>query len=132
VENETATLQNLARVLKPGGTLVASIVNPYYGYPIGEWKRGIWGRLLGRKPHLRLAREYNELAKNARPNFEWRPHLGSNFTPLSHHMRAAREAGFVLTDLIDITSAEDSRDYNLTYQLHRFPIILLLTFTKQM
>lgn len=130
VEDELATLQNLATVLKPGGKLLATIVNPYYGYPIGEWKRGIIGRLLMKKPSLRLARFYNEMAQKNRPSFEWRPGLGSHFTPLSTHIANAIKAGFTLTGLDDISSTTDSSTYNLTYQLHRFPIILLLEFTK--
>lgn len=130
VEDELATLKNLAEVLKPGGKLLASIVNPYYGYPIGEWKRGIIGRLLMKKPSLRLARFYNQMAKQDRPNFEWRKNLGSHFTPLSTHITNASQAGLALTALEDIYSQADSPTYNLTYQLHRFPIILLLEFTK--
>ncbi len=130
VEDELATLKNLAEVLKPGGKLLASIVNPYYGYPIGEWKRGIIGRLLIKKPGLRLARFYNQMMAQNRPNFEWRKNLGSHFTPLSTHITNASQAGLALTHLEDIYSEIDSPTYNLTYQLHRFPIILLLEFTK--
>ena len=130
VSDEAATLTNIAHTLKPNGTLYASIVNPYYGYPVGEWKRGIVGRLLGQKPKLRLARAYNVLAREARPNFEWREHLGSHFTPLAAHMTTARTAGLVVSNITDITSTADSDTYNLTYQLHRFPIILLLEFKK--
>lgn len=131
VADEAATLKNLAAVLKPNGRIIASIVNPYYGYPVGEWKRGLVGRLLGRTPTLRLARAYNELSRDHRPNFEWRPHLGSHFTPLSHHIASATAAGLALTHLTDLTSSQDSTTYNLTYQLHRFPIILLLEFSKK-
>lgn len=130
VEDELAALKNMAAVLKPGGKLLASIVNPYYGYPIGEWKRGIVGRLLMKKPSLRLARFYNQMMKDDRPNFEWRKNLGSHFTPLSTHISNASKAGLALTALEDIYSQADSPTYNLTYQLHRFPIILLLEFTK--
>ena len=130
VEDELATLKNLAEVLKPGGRLLASIVNPYYGYPIGEWKRGIVDRLLNKKPSLRLARFYNQMMKQNRPNFEWRKNLGSHFTPLSTHITNASQAGLALTGLNDIYSETDSPTYNLTYQLLRFPLILLLEFTK--
>lgn len=131
VEDELATLQNIAAVLKPEGKLLASIVNPYYGYPIGEWKRGLWGRLLRKKPALRLARFYNQMMGQSRPSFEWRPGLGSHFTPLSAHIHAASQARLTLTDMHDISADKDSPHYNLTYQLYRFPIILLLEFTKQ-
>lgn len=130
VENELATLKNIAEVLKPGGKLLASIVNPYYGYPIGEWKRGILGRLLNKKPSLRLARLYNQMMLKNRPSFEWRKDLGSHFTPLSTHVTNATQAGLALTGLEDLYSETDSSAYNLTYQLYRFPIILLLEFTK--
>ncbi|MBP9686773.1 MAG: class I SAM-dependent methyltransferase [Candidatus Doudnabacteria bacterium] len=130
VADETATLKNFSTVLKPDGRIFASIVNPYYGYPIGEWKRGILRKLLGWKPGLKLARAYNILARQQQPSFEWRPNLGSHFTPLSHHITAAKAAGLVLTSLTDLTSTTDSDTYNLTYQLHRFPIILLLEFSK--
>jgi hypothetical protein len=131
VEDELATLHNVSAILKPGGKLLASIVNPYYGYPVGEWKRGVLGRMLTRKPRLRLARFYNQLAAQHRPNFEWQPHLGSHFTPLSTHIGNAVQAGFLLSGLTDISSETDSPNYDLTYQLYRFPIILLLEFTKQ-
>lgn len=131
VEDEVATLQNIFSVLKPGGKLLATIVNPYYAYPIGEWKRGITGRLLMKKPKLLLARFYNEMMRKNRPSFEWRPNLGSHFTPLSTHISNAKKAGFALTALEDIQSTTDSANYDLVYQLHRFPIILLLEFTKQ-
>ncbi len=131
VEDELATLKNMAKVLKPGGKLLASIVNPYYGYPIGEWKRGLVGRLLNKKPSLRLARFYNQMTKQDRPSFEWRKNLGSHFTPLSTHVTNASQAELALTHLEDIYSEADSPTYNLTYQLHRFPIILLLEFTKK-
>lgn len=130
VEDELATMQNIHSVLKPGGKLIAAIVNPYYGYPIGEWKRGFWRRLFRKKPRLRLARSYNEMLAKNRPSFQWRPNLGSHFTPLSVHMQNAKQAGFALTNLVDLRSETDSNNYNLTYQLHRFPTILLLEFTK--
>lgn len=128
VEDQVKTFLELYRILKPSGQLILTITNPYYAYPVGAWKRGILGRLLGRKPRLQL-RPYHELSRQPR-DYKFYEKLQSYFVPLSEHINNARAAGFTLEFMHDMESAEDSKNYNLKYRLHRFPIFLLLDFTK--
>ncbi len=130
VDNETLALKNLALCLKPEGQILASIVNPYYGFPVGVWKRGLIGRLLNRLPRLRLAEAYNQLKNNHPARFSWRDRLFSNFTPLEKHFESFKQSGLYLDTLLELGSPQDSDKFNLSYQLHRYPIILLLVLKK--
>lgn len=110
------------RVTKLGGHLLATLPNPAFAFPAGVWKRGIIGRLLGRKPRLILNNKKYE-ADSARPH--------SNFPrPLSLYVDAAAEVGFNLRDKKELRSETDSSNFDLRYQLYRFPVILLLEFEK--
>ncbi len=129
VEDQIKTFTELRRILKPGGKLMLTMVNPYYAFPVGVWKRGIIGRLLMRKPSL-LVRPYHWLAgKNSR-NFTFNKTLECYFYKLSEHLNHITDAGFTFTHMKDLESKEDSPNYNLQYRLHRFPIIVYLEFTK--
>ena len=47
--------RKISRSLVTQGTLVASVLNPYYAYPVGEWKRQIRNMLRGdMKPQLQI------------------------------------------------------------------------------
>ncbi len=124
---ETSYL-HLAKTLKNDGTFLITIPNPYYAYPIGIWKRGIIGRLLRRKPKLKLrALPYN--SKELLPS--WDPkHPTSHSYSLPDHITTITKAGFQLNDLTELRTTEDSPDFNLQYQLYRYPLILLLEFKK--
>lgn len=129
VEDQVKTFTELRRIVKPGGKLMLTMVNPYYAFPVGVWKRGIIGRLLMRRPQL-LVRPYHWLAgKNSR-NFTFNKTLECYFYKLSEHLNHITEAGFTFTYMKDLESKDDSPNYNLQYRLHRFPIIVYLEFTK--
>lgn len=129
-ENETAVLQNFQNILKPDGVALVTIVNPYYGFPVGEWKRGLLGRILNQLPRLRLARPYNQLLKWKKVSFSWRNGLNSYFTPFSRHIQSITASGLYLDQLVELKNETVERQYNLSYQLHHFPIILLLRLKK--
>lgn len=129
VEDQVKTFTELRRILKPGGKLMLTMVNPYYAYPVGVWKRGIIGRLLVRKPRL-LVRPYHWLAGKDSRNFTFNKTLECYFYKLSEHLNRITDSGFSLTHMEDLESKEDSPDYNLKYRLHRFPVIIYLEFTK--
>jgi SAM-dependent methyltransferase len=129
-DNEIAALKNLAASLKPGGTLLASIVNPYYGYPVGEWKRGLWGFLFRQRPKLKLNRSYNRLAQLPKVSFAWRENLHSYFTPLSRHLEAIKQAGMYLESLDELSSQSRGTEYGLGFQLYQYPILLLMQLRK--
>jgi ubiquinone/menaquinone biosynthesis C-methylase UbiE len=129
VEDQVKTFTELRRIVKPGGKLMLTMVNPYYAFPVGVWKRGIIGRLLMRRPRL-LVRPYHWLAgKNSR-NFTFNKTLECYFYKLSEHLNHITESGFSLTHMQDLESKEDSANYDLQYRLHRFPVIIYLEFKK--
>ena len=130
LENPAEAFKNLYAILKPNGRLIAAIVNPYYGYPIGVWKRGLTGFLLRKKPLLKLAQGYNLLSAKQNKNYVWNRALRSRFYTLAEHLNNFAKAGFALSYFEDLSQTEDSKKFNLQYQLHRFPIILLMEFTK--
>lgn len=119
---------NLFDCLKPGGTLIVTIPNPYYAYPVGVWKHTLITRLLRRKPILKLrALPYN--SKELLPS--WDPNNPtSHYYSLSDHIYPITQAGFSLKQIKEIRSKEDSDSFDLQYQLYRFPLLLLLEFTK--
>ncbi|MCL5667300.1 MAG: class I SAM-dependent methyltransferase [Patescibacteria group bacterium] len=127
LHDQAAAFQNLRRVLKPDGLLLMTIVNPYYGFPVGVWKRGWWRFLTGQTPKLRL-RPYNNFLQNPDRNFTWNNSLISYFYTLPEQVNAALAAGFSLNFLQDVVSGEDEKNYSLRHRLYRFPIFLLLEF----
>ncbi len=131
VDDQLAALTNVKKILKKSGTVVATIVNPYYGWPVGAWKRGKIGFLLRKLPKLKFLNFYNRLAANDDKNFSWKENLTSKFHPLSTHLNNFIASGFKLTYYEDIRSDTDSKNFDLNYQLYRFPIIVLMEFVKE-
>jgi SAM-dependent methyltransferase len=121
--------KNLHRALKPGGTFIMTMANPYYSFPVGVWKRGLIGRLLNKKPHLKV-RPYHSFARQAGKLHQWDGNMSSYFHPLSEYITQALAAGFSLRAFRDLQLDHDSPSYNAQYRLYRFPIILLLAFEK--
>ncbi len=125
----STTFKNLSAVLKPDGKLLMTIPNPQYTYPAAEWKRNIFDVLLGRKPKLQFknppiggSKIEREFAKGIRIN--------SHYYTLDDYLKAANSARLNLISQNEIRSKLDSRDFDLNYQLYRFPILLLLEFVK--
>jgi SAM-dependent methyltransferase len=120
---------NLHAVLKPGGTFIMTIANPYYSFPVGVWKRGLKGFLLRQKPQLKL-RPYNWFRRDLQGLHNWKDSLHSYFYGLSDCLNAALAAKFALKKFEDLQVSADSPHFNVQYQLHRFPTIILLAFEK--
>lgn len=125
-----ASFQNMHGLLKPNGKFIMTIANPYYGFPVGVWKRGIWGRLTGKKPHLKV-RPYHEFRRQGGKLFNWKGALSSYFYPMSEYINHALGAGFTLTEMKDLGMETDSDQFDVQHQLHRFPIVVLLAFEKR-
>ncbi len=121
-------LKNLCQIIKPKGKLIITISNPYYSLPVGIWKRGFLKKLFGHKPMLRL-RPYFSFKKTDRA-FKWGKNLNSHFYTLPEYINWALAAGFTLSKLTDIQASLDSPDFNLQYQMFRYPYILMLEFLK--
>ncbi len=77
--DQEAAFKNLRRVLKTGGKLIMTTVNPYYGYPVGLWKRGLWRFIFRKYPKLRL-KSYNKLTRSSDRKFVWNKNLISYFS----------------------------------------------------
>jgi len=129
LERQIKTFQNMFKALKPNGHLIFVTVNPYYGYPVGVWKRGLWGFLFRKKPKLKL-RPYQDCVRSKNRDFVWNQNLISYFYTLSEQVNALLKIGFSLDYLQEIASETDSSSYNLRYRLYRYPIFLLLDFKK--
>lgn len=128
VEDQIKTFTELRRILKPRGKFMLTMVNPYYAYPVGVWKRGLIGRLLNKMPKLKL-RPYHWFSKQSR-NFTFNKTLECYFYKMSEHLNHLTEAGFTFRYMKELESKDDSSSYNLQYRLHRFPVIVYLEFTK--
>lgn len=129
LEDQPKSFANLFKILKSEGTLLLTLANPYYSFPVGVWKRGWLRALLGKKPLLKL-RPYNFFRSLHDRAFNWNSRLTSRFYPLSEQINNLLGAGFTLTHMEDLASKTDSPTFNATYQLHRFPTILLLKLKK--
>ncbi len=118
--------RNLARVIKKNGMLLVTVPNPSYAYPVGVWKRNLWGKLFNLKPTLRI-RPWNKVASK---KMSWDKSYSGYFYPLSEQTKNANQAGFALTQLQEVRSETDSKEFNLQYQLYRYPLFVLLDFRK--
>lgn len=123
------SFQSLATVLMPEGTFIMTVANPYYSYPVGRWKRGLIGRLLSRKPSLKLL-PYNFFKRGQR-KLLWNKVIPSYFYTLPEYLEAAKNAGLALENFREISSDNNSAVFDRAYQLYRFPMILMLVFRKK-
>lgn len=127
IPHPALALQNLYQALKPNGKIIITLPNPYYAFPVGAWKRGVLKFLFRQKPGLALIQPYN-LAKNLSTNKSISP--SSAFHSLPELINNILAAGFNLTYFEDIKTPKDSGEFNLRYQLYRFPVLLLMEFEK--
>ena len=122
-------LKNVATILKPGGKLIMTVPSPKFSYPAAVWKRSIFDVLLGKKPKLifnpppvggrKIAREFS--AGKTIPSF---------YYTIDNYQKAARSAALTQTMLEEVKSSIDSEKFDLNYQLYRYPLLLLLEFSK--
>ncbi len=122
-------VKNIVTFLKPGGKLIMTVPNPKFSFPVAVWKRSFFDILLGKKPKLiclsppspgqKIEREF--ASGNKIPSF---------YYTLENYQKAAHSATLTQTALIEIKSPTDSKKFNLNYQLYRYPLLLLLEFSK--
>lgn len=127
--NLEKVFQNISQILSNNGELIITIPNPYYSYPIIEWKRSIVRKILRFKPKMLIKKPYN---KPLSINREFsNGTIESNFYPLETYIIIAKNNGLIINDYKEIKSHEDSNNFDLKYQSFRYPLILLLKFKKQ-
>lgn len=119
----------MAKMLAEKGTLIVTIANPYYSYPVGVWKRGFWGRVFRHLPTLRI-RPYNFFRSQEREHV-WNSGVPSYFRTLPEYIRAVHSAGFVLRSFEEVNAETDSMRYDRVFQMYRFPMIFLMVFEKR-
>jgi SAM-dependent methyltransferase len=129
LNNLEAAFKNVTAVLKPGAKLLMTIPNPKYTYPAAEWKRDWYDVLLMRKPKLKIKMPPLPGSQIQR-EFGQGGLIKSYYYGLDNYLKAAAQAGLRPTDTVEIRSPEDSANFNLTYQLYRYPLLLLLEFQK--
>ncbi|MFH0905243.1 MAG: class I SAM-dependent methyltransferase [bacterium] len=120
---------NAADHITSGGQLVCTIVNPYYSYPVGVWKRGVWGRLTLKRPRL-IVRDYFGAG-------EFLAEFGSSGVVNYHHklsdyLNQATQAGFEFTQLVEPKTDVAKHPRNLfAYENSVVPLLLVLVFRKR-
>ena len=129
IHNLKQAFKNLSLVLKPGGRLILTLPNPDLTYPKAVWKRGLWGRLKKRLPELKLTGEQVRSGEKIEREFG-KEKISSFYYSLQDYADAAANAGLTQNSLIEIRSEKDSPEFNLTYQLYRYPLLLALSFEK--
>jgi len=122
--------KNLCAVLKPDGKLIITIPNPRLTYPAAVWKRGVLGFILRQKPQLKIKNPPLE-GKKIQREFGENIKIGSYYHSLPYYIQTAKNAGLKLKQQQEIKSQTDSPNFDLTYQLYRYPLILLLEFEKR-
>ncbi len=129
LEKQIDVFKHMYNALKPGGHLIFITVNPYYGYPVGVWKRG-WLRYLLRKAPILKLRPYQEYVRSENRDFIWNNNLISYFYTLEEQTNAILDIGYQLKHFKEIASDFDSDSYNLRHRLYRYPIFIQLDFIK--
>ncbi len=127
IPNLSLALKNLSGYLTNSGVIIATIPNPYYAFPVGVWKRGI-SKLWNSLPKLKVIPE--NYFKFANKKITWNKHLQSYFYPLSDYFNAGQQAGLYIQKISDVHSKASSPQFNLHYQLHQFPILVVVVFKK--
>ncbi len=120
--------KNLSAVLKPAGQILITIPNPAYTYPAAVWKRSWLDILLGKKPQLKI--KTPPKAGHINREFNKGQTIASYFYSLNDYLTAANKAGLQHAQTTELRSQTDSLNFDLNYQMYRYPLILLLEFSK--
>ncbi len=129
IQNLKLAFKNLFLVLKPSGKLILTIPNPELTYPKAVWKRGFWGRLNKRMPELKFTGKIPKTGEKIMREFGG-GQIASFYYSLQDYADAGVASGFSQKKLVEIKSETDSPEFDLTYQLYRYPLLLCLVFEK--
>ena len=119
----------LSSILQNSGRLIVTLPNPNLTYPVAVWKKGVLAKLLGQKPELKFTGK--KIASGQKITREFgKNKIASYYYSFEDYHQAAVKAGLKEKNLTEIRSATDSPDFDLTYQLFRYPLLLALVFEK--
>ncbi|MFA5990960.1 MAG: class I SAM-dependent methyltransferase [Candidatus Doudnabacteria bacterium] len=127
--NLDLAIKNISVVLKPGGVLIMTVPNPKYSFPAAVWKRGFLDILLRKKPKL-IFQTPPPVGQKIQREFSYQGFIPSFYYTLENYQKAARSAALTQTHMEEIRSLTDSKKFDLNYQLYRYPLLLLLEFSK--
>lgn len=130
LENLEIAFLHLNQILKTEGILILTLPNPRYTYPTAVWKRSLLDFLLFRKPNLKIVSSEKKEQKNISREFKKGQTILSNFYPTDAYLKTAENLGLKLQTLEEIKSLKDSPDFDLQYQLFRYPLLLTMMFKK--
>ena len=130
LENLEIAFLHLNQILKTEGVFIMTLPNPKYTYPTAVWKRSLLDFLLFRKPKLKIVSSAEKELKNISREFKKGQTILSNFYPTDTYLKTAENLGLKLQTLEEINSLKDSPDFDLQYQLFRYPLLLTLVFKK--
>ena len=130
VKNPKEAYFQLEKVLKDDGKMIVVVANPYYSFPVGIWKRGILGKILGKGKTRLLLNPYNDFARGGR-EFHWKGSIPSYFHTLPETLNDALERGFQLEKMEEIRIDDGSHATGRKWQLHNYPMLLMLVFRKE-
>ncbi|MBI5530451.1 MAG: class I SAM-dependent methyltransferase [Candidatus Doudnabacteria bacterium] len=128
LENLSLAFKNLSVALKPKSSLIITIPNPEFTSPAAVWHRSLADVIFWRKPKLIFKKPPSGGTKFQR-------YFGNSKIPcfyytMENYLLAAGAAGLKLKQKTEITSAQDSKKFDLNYKLFRYPLFLLLEFVK--
>ena len=134
ISNLAAVFRKVKDFLKPSGIFAASIVNPYYAYPVGVWKRNPREFFKGNfRPVLQI-RNYFSTGKASinMPETKYRmPHFHRKFSDYIHQ---AATNEFRIEKLIEPAVPEGLKEkYKntfLSHQLSQAPLFQILILRK--
>jgi ubiquinone/menaquinone biosynthesis C-methylase UbiE len=127
VEDYPAAVNEIARVLLPGGELLMSITHPCFTAPVSEWERDE-----SRRPLLfKVDRYFDRTAWEELIAPRFRAPVVRRHRPLEDYMGAPLEAGFVLRDFREpVPDAEQMKMSPRFAKIARIPYFLFMRWQK--
>lgn len=130
VANIKLAYQNAYRFLKPGGILIVTILHPVLGSPSGYLFK-TWGdKIFRREPFIRIdkyGREFSSekiIASLSQPTKIYH-------RPVATYLQRAMDVGFSLINIDEpMMSEQDLNHYGQPQFLAKYPVVLLLVFSK--
>ncbi len=112
MENLDAVFNNIFLKLKETAHAIITIPNPYYTFLLNQ-------QVKTHPVKHKIEREFRSGEK-----------ISSFVYSLPDYLSAARKAGLQLITFEELRSSQDSTEFDLHYQMHRFPLILLFEFIR--